>query len=81
MSRDAEHKEKVERDVRDLRKDMDTRLLDLRGQIEEHHRRAVQRVAERREAVAGAVAEHPLLALGVAFAVGMAFGIALSKRD
>jgi ElaB/YqjD/DUF883 family membrane-anchored ribosome-binding protein len=60
----------VEADVKDLRKDMDKRLDDLRAQMNVVSRRATKVVAER-----------PLLALGVAFVAGMALGIALSKAS
>jgi len=61
----------IEGEVKDLRKDVDARLTELREQV-----RALQQKA------AKTVVERPLLALGVAFVVGMAFGIALSRsRD
>jgi ElaB/YqjD/DUF883 family membrane-anchored ribosome-binding protein len=60
----------VEKDVKDLRKDMDRRLDDLRAQMNAISQRATKVVAER-----------PLLALGVAFVAGMALGIALSKAS
>jgi ElaB/YqjD/DUF883 family membrane-anchored ribosome-binding protein len=60
----------VEESVKDLRKDMDKRLDDLRAQMNAVSQRATKVVAER-----------PLLALGVAFVAGMALGIALSKAS
>jgi ElaB/YqjD/DUF883 family membrane-anchored ribosome-binding protein len=60
----------VEESVKDLRKDMDKRLDDLRAQMNAVSQRATRVVAER-----------PLLALGVAFVAGMALGIALSKAN
>jgi ElaB/YqjD/DUF883 family membrane-anchored ribosome-binding protein len=61
----------VEERVKDLRKDMDKRLDDLRSQVNVVSQKATK-----------AVTERPLLALGVAFVVGMAVGIALSRaRD
>jgi ElaB/YqjD/DUF883 family membrane-anchored ribosome-binding protein len=60
----------VEKDVKDLRKDMDRRLDDLRAQMNAVSQKATKVVAER-----------PLLALGVAFVAGMALGIALSKAS
>jgi ElaB/YqjD/DUF883 family membrane-anchored ribosome-binding protein len=60
----------VEESVKDLRKDMDKRLDDLRAQMNAVSQRATR-----------AVAERPLLALGVAFVAGMALGIALSKAN
>ena len=59
---------KVEDYVKDLRKDMDKRLGDLSVQM-----RPVRHRAEKM------IAEKPLLALAVAFVVGMAVGVALSK--
>ena len=72
MSRDKELEEMktIEKDVRDLKKDLDVRLVELRKQVDDLQKRAAKTVTER-----------PLLALGVAFVVGMAFGIALSRRD
>jgi ElaB/YqjD/DUF883 family membrane-anchored ribosome-binding protein len=60
----------VEDSVKDLRRDMDKRLDDLRAQMNAVSQRASRVVAER-----------PLLALGVAFVAGMALGIALSKAN
>jgi len=59
---------KVEDYVKDLRKDVDKRFSDLSEQIGPVRRRAERVVSER-----------PLLALAVAFVVGMAFGIVLTK--
>lgn len=73
MAKDKESEElkTIEGEVKDLRKDVDARLTELREQV-----RALQQKA------AKTVVERPLLALGVAFVVGMAFGIALSRsRD
>ena len=58
----------VEQYVRDLRKDMDKRMDDLKVQMNVISQKATKKVAER-----------PLLALAVAFVAGMAIGIALSK--
>jgi len=60
----------IESLVKSLRKDMDTRLIDLKGQINVAQKKAAKTVAER-----------PLLALGVAFVAGMALGIALVKSS
>lgn len=70
MSKDKELEEMktIEKDVKDLRKDLDTRLVELRKQVDDLQKKAAKTVTER-----------PLLALGVAFAVGMAFGIAISR--
>lgn len=62
--------QKVEEYVKSLRKDMDKRLSELKVQMD-----TVQRTA------AKTVTEQPLLALGVAFVVGMALGIALSRSS
>lgn len=72
MSKDKELEEMktIEKDVKDLRKDLDTRLVELRKQVDDLQKKAAKTVTER-----------PLLALGVAFAVGMAFGIAISRRS
>ena len=60
----------LERYVRDLTKDMDVKLADLKVQVSEIQQRATRKFARR-----------PMLALGVAFVVGMAFGVALSKSS
>ena len=76
MSKQKEEKElkeirKVEDYVQDLRKDVDKRFGELRKQMGPVGDRAAKTVAER-----------PLLALAVAFVVGVAVGVALSKsRD
>ena len=73
MAREKESEELkiIEGQVKDLRKDVDTRLTELRDQVRTLQQKAAKTVVER-----------PLLALGVAFLVGMAFGIALSRsRD
>lgn len=73
MAREKESEElkTIEGQVKDLRKDVDTRLTELREQVRTLQQKAAKTVVER-----------PLLALGVAFLVGMAFGIALSRsRD
>ena len=60
----------IEQNVRELRKDVDKRLEELKAQMNVVTQRATRTVAER-----------PLLALGVAFVAGMAVGIALSKAN
>ncbi len=61
----------IEQQFKDLRQDLDAGLGELRAEVK-----------DLREKAAKTVAERPLLALGVAFVVGMAFGIALSRsRD
>ena len=73
MSKQKEEKElkeirKVEDYVRDLRKDIDKRLGDLSVQMRPVRHRATKMITEK-----------PLLALAVAFVLGMAVGVALSK--
>jgi len=76
LSKEKEERElkemrKVEDYVKDLRRDMDKRFSDLSKQMSPVRRRAAK-----------AITERPLLALGVAFIVGMAVGVAISKsRD
>ena len=72
MSRNKEAQEvhDIEEDVKELRKDVDKRLEELRAQMNVITQKATKKVAER-----------PLLALGVAFVAGMAVGIALSKAN
>ena len=59
---------KVEVNIKDLKKDMDKRLGDLKVQIDALQERAAQKVTD-----------QPILALGVAFVAGMALGVALSR--
>jgi len=59
---------KVEDYVKDLRADVDKRFSDLSDQLGPVRHRAAR-----------AITERPLLALGVAFIVGMAIGVAISK--
>jgi len=57
--------------MKSLRTDVDQRLTDLKAELDDVQGKAAKKVIER-----------PLLALGVAFAVGMAIGIALANaRD
>jgi len=60
--------EKVEQYVKELRKDMDARLNELKVQMDDLQERAAQKMTE-----------QPVLALGVAFVAGMALGVALSR--
>lgn len=60
----------VEQYVKELRRDMDKRLDELKVQMNVISQKATKTVAER-----------PLLALAVAFVAGMAVGIALSKSS
>ncbi len=54
--------------MKSLRKDVDSRLTDLKAEMDDVQKKAVKTMKER-----------PMLALGIAFIVGMAFGIALAK--
>jgi ElaB/YqjD/DUF883 family membrane-anchored ribosome-binding protein len=58
----------IEEYVKDLRKDVDKRLSELKVQMDDVQEKAAKTVTEK-----------PMLALGVAFVAGMAFGIALSR--
>ena len=73
LSKDKEAEEirVMEEDFKALKKDIDTRYVELRDQMKTLQQKTAKTVTER-----------PLLALGVAFVVGMAFGIAMSgSRD
>ncbi|HYW01242.1 MAG TPA: hypothetical protein VE862_07210 [Candidatus Acidoferrum sp.] len=70
MSKEKDNVRDVVDQVKDLRKNMDKSLVEVRGQL-----RLLQKEATR------TVKDKPLLALGVAFVVGMAIGIALSKSN
>ena len=56
--------------MKSLRTDVDKRLTDLKVELDDVQEKAAKKVVER-----------PLLALGVAFAVGMAIGIALANAS
>ena len=56
--------------VRVVRQDVDKRLTDIKSEIDDIQRKATKTVKE-----------QPLLALGVAFVVGMAVGIVLANGD
>ncbi|HXY82117.1 MAG TPA: hypothetical protein VEH56_00240 [Candidatus Saccharimonadales bacterium] len=56
--------------VKSLRKDMDKNLVEVKGQL-----KLLQKEATR------TVKDKPLLALGVAFVIGMAVGIALASSS
>ena len=66
-NKDAEEIRAMEEDFQALKKDIDSRYVELRAQVKDLQQKATKTVTER-----------PLLALGVAFVVGMAFGVALS---
>ena len=70
MSKEKDNVRDVVDQVKDLRKNMDKNLVEVKGQL-----RLLQKEATR------TVKDKPLLALGVAFVVGMAIGIALSKSN
>lgn len=70
MSKEKDNVRDVVDQVKDLRKNMDKSLIEVKGQL-----RLLQKEATR------TVKDKPLLALGVAFVVGMAIGIALSKSN
>jgi len=69
-NKEAQEVRDIEQNVRELRKDVDKRLEELKAQMNVVTQKATKTVAER-----------PLLALGVAFVAGMAVGIALSKAS
>lgn len=54
--------------VKSLREDLDSRLTDLKAELDDVEKKAAKTMKER-----------PMLALGIAFVVGMAFGVALAK--
>lgn len=54
--------------VKSLRKDVDSRLTDLKAEMDYVQKKAAKTMKER-----------PMLALATVFIVGMAFGIALAK--
>jgi len=73
LSKQEEAKElrNIEEYIKSLRTDVDKRLGDLKVELDDIQQKAAKKVTER-----------PLLALGVAFAVGMAIGIVLANsRD
>jgi ElaB/YqjD/DUF883 family membrane-anchored ribosome-binding protein len=68
--KESREAEKVEVSVKELKKDMDRRLSELKVQMDALQERAAQKVTD-----------HPILALGVAFVAGMALGVALSRSS
>ena len=54
--------------MKSLRKDVDSRLTDLKAELDDVQKKAAKTMKER-----------PMLALGIAFLVGMALGVALAK--
>lgn len=67
-NKDAEEIKAMEEDFKALQKDIDARYVELRAQVKDLQQKATKTVTER-----------PFLALGVAFVVGMALGVALSR--
>jgi ElaB/YqjD/DUF883 family membrane-anchored ribosome-binding protein len=65
--KEAEEVKVMEDDFKALKKDLDARYVELRDQLKTLQQKTTKTVTER-----------PLLALGIAFVVGMAFGVALS---
>ncbi len=70
MSKEKDNVRDVVDQVKDLRKNMDKNLVEVKGQL---------RLLQKEATIT--VKDKPLLALGVAFVVGMAVGIALSKSN
>ncbi|MGA3298065.1 MAG: hypothetical protein ABSD41_11520 [Candidatus Bathyarchaeia archaeon] len=72
MSKDKETQQlsEIEDLLKNLKRDIDANLVDLKAQLNVAQKKATKTVTER-----------PLLALGVAFVAGMAVGIALSKSS
>ncbi len=66
-NKDAVEIRAMEEDFKVLKKDIDSRYVELRAQVKDLQQKATKTVTER-----------PLLALGVAFVVGLALGVALS---
>jgi len=72
LSKDKETQQlsEIEDLLKNLKRDIDENLVDLKAQLSVAQKKATKTVTER-----------PLLALGVAFVAGMAVGIALSKSS
>ena len=68
MPRKKEDTAEIPEYMKIIRKDVDKRLTDLKAEMDDIQRKAARTLKE-----------QPLLALGVAFAVGMAIGIALAN--
>jgi len=67
-SRDMPDLKEIQEYMMSFQTDMDKRFTDLKAEVDDIQQKAAKKVMER-----------PLLALGVAFAVGMAIGIALAN--
>jgi ElaB/YqjD/DUF883 family membrane-anchored ribosome-binding protein len=72
MSREKEMQEirNIEAYVKDLKKDVDKRLAELKLEMNQARSKTTKTISER-----------PILSLGMAFIAGMAVGIALSKAN
>lgn len=68
MPKQEEDIRNIEAYVKDLKKDMDVRLGELKVELDDIQKKAVKKVSE-----------QPMLALGVAFIAGMALGVVLSQ--
>jgi ElaB/YqjD/DUF883 family membrane-anchored ribosome-binding protein len=68
LPRKREENSDIPQYMKSIKKDVDTRLTKIKSEMDE-----VQKIA------AKTMKEQPLLALGVAFVVGMAIGIALAS--
>lgn len=68
--KETEEIREIESYVKDLRKDVDKRLGELKLELDDLQQRAAKKVTE-----------QPVLAMAVAFVAGMALGIALSSGD
>ena len=68
MPRKKEESSDMPRYMKSVKNDLDKRLTDLKAEMDDVQRKAAKTVKE-----------QPLLALGVAFVLGMAIGIALAN--
>jgi len=68
LPRKKEDTDEIPQYMKTIRKDVDKRLTDLKSEMDVVQKTAVKQVKE-----------QPLLALGIAFIVGMAVGIALAS--
>ena len=68
LPKKTEESSEVPQYMKSLRKDVDKRLTDLKAEMDDVQKKAAKTVQE-----------QPLLALGIAFVLGMAIGIALAS--
>jgi ElaB/YqjD/DUF883 family membrane-anchored ribosome-binding protein len=68
LPKKTEEPSQVPEYMKSLRKDVDRRLTDLKAEMDDVQKKAAKTVQE-----------QPLLALGIAFVMGMAIGIALAS--